>query len=98
MTLRLKALNLVLRLVVRPRLAATPDEAVARRDFRIASHLFPVPRGTTRRRDVGHPPLTWVNAGRGTPGQAVLYFHGGAYVAGSPDVFLGEGFPKRAVA
>ena len=30
------------------------------------------------------PDMDWVSVGRPDPGRAILYFHGGAYIAGSP--------------
>jgi acetyl esterase/lipase len=74
------ALNAVLRAVVKPRLARLRDPRAARRDFAVFGALFlPAPRGFGLWRAAGADPL----AGGPLGGRAVLWFHGGAFVAGS---------------
>jgi acetyl esterase/lipase len=94
-SLRLSLLNGMLRLAVKPRLAATETPAQAEREFdRAARAVLRVPRGA--RVDVREVPgparavrVTRVTgrtaAGRGL----ILHFHGGGYVAGSARTHLG---------
>jgi epsilon-lactone hydrolase len=84
MSLRQQALVLGLRLVLRPLLARTLTPARARRDFDLLSRLFRAPPFVRSRVDAGIPALHWIRAGAVRSDRAILYFHGGAYVAGSP--------------
>lgn len=80
MSLRLRLLNAVLRATVKPRLARLADPAVARREFELFGAFLPAPRGARMGQDAatGLPV-----AGGPLAGRAVLWFHGGAYIAGS---------------
>ncbi|PRY25551.1 alpha/beta hydrolase family protein [Aliiruegeria haliotis] len=37
----------------------------------------------------GHPPLHWINVGPVQRDHVILYLHGGAYIARSPDTHAG---------
>lgn len=81
-SLRLRALNAFCRRVVRPGLARTPTPAKGRADFeRQARLLFPVPPFCLALSDTD---MDWVSVGRPARRGVILYFHGGAYFAGSP--------------
>jgi epsilon-lactone hydrolase len=84
MSLRLRAMTLGLRLVLRPLLARTLSPAKARRDFNIMSRFFRAPPFVLHQVDDGPPVLHWVRAGQVHPHRIILYFHGGGYVAGNP--------------
>ena len=87
---RLRALNALLRRVVKPRLAATPTPQIARAEFdRTARLLFRRPPHLLRLVAPGDPPLHWITAGPVAPRGVLLYFHGGAYFAGSPVTHAG---------
>ncbi|MGF1447105.1 MAG: alpha/beta hydrolase fold domain-containing protein [Pikeienuella sp.] len=81
--------NLALRIAVKPRLARVSDPMVLRKSLdRAARRLFRSPPGVRRHWETvpGEPPLRMLGlepAGAGTA--MLLYFHGGVYVAGSPD-------------
>ncbi len=99
MSRRLRALNAVLRLLVKPRLSATTDPVVVRRDFERFAHLFlPTPRGGRLTTD---PATGLPLAGAPLAGRAVLWFHGGGMIAGSSRthrglagrLFLASGLP-----
>jgi len=83
------ALNLILRLTEKPYLARVRDPKVIRASFeRRARWLFRPPRGVPvvpTRLGTGAGALEgfWVGA-RAEGGPVILYFHGGAYVFGSP--------------
>ncbi|MDP4033045.1 MAG: alpha/beta hydrolase fold domain-containing protein [Pseudorhodobacter sp.] len=85
MSLRLWILTWLMRLVVRPMLARATTPAVARCDLERVARLFRAPpymlhlvgRDST-------PPLHWISVGRPDDRTVMLYFHGGAYLAGSP--------------
>ncbi len=94
MSFRLDALNALLRAVARRRLAAVREPRRARAEFALFARLFlRPPRGTRLIRTPAPPPappLCWA-VPRGGPGPAdapvrgaVLYLHGGAFIAGSP--------------
>jgi acetyl esterase/lipase len=89
MSRRLAATTLALRALVKPALArtATPDRA--RRDFERIAPLFRAPPHLREIRRQGAPPLVWLSAGPVAAGRAILWFHGGAYVAGSPRTHRG---------
>ena len=81
-------LNTWLRLVEKPFLARVEDPIRVRRGFERKSRLyFHAPRGTiSEARPVAGIPAQWVRA-RGVAedaGPLLLYFHGGAFVFGSP--------------
>jgi len=86
-SLRLRLLNAVLRRAAKPQLAATATPEQAEREFRQGARLLSAPRGT--RMVVREVPglarplrMTCVTCGAVGDG-AILYLHGGAYVAGS---------------
>lgn len=87
---RLGLLNMGLRHIARPFLRATKTPARARRDFALAARLiFRRPRGMvyeTLSIDGPGGPMTQarITAGPVRGDAAILYFHGGGYVAGSP--------------
>ncbi len=85
MSWRLARLNMFLRWVVRPKLAATrtPDEA--RRDFDLFAPLaLRAPPNVLHLTEPGTPELHWVSVGRCLPRHVILHFFGGAYISGSP--------------
>lgn len=81
------ALNLFLRLTEKPYLARVQEPAAIRASFeRRVRWLFRPPRGVPvvpGRPGTGAPEGLWVGA-RSEDGPVILYFHGGAYVFGSP--------------
>lgn len=92
MSRRQAALNLMLRLVAKPRLAQVQDPVAARRDMEfVARFLFrrpPLLLALDLALAPGLAALS-IRSGRVTdPGAAALYFHGGAYLAGSPGTHL----------
>jgi epsilon-lactone hydrolase len=90
MSLRLTLLNAFLRNIAKPRLARTTDPAVARRHFGIASRLFlSQGAGVARVAVPGKPPMVRFDPPDGATQQAVLYFHGGGYLVGSPKTHQG---------
>ncbi len=84
MSLRLRAMVLGLRWVIRPLLARAINPAKARRDFAMMSRLFRAPPFLLHQVDVGAPALHWVRAGPIHPRRIILYLHGGGYIAGNP--------------
>lgn len=76
MSLRLRLLNAVLQLTVKRRLAGMQDPVAARREFERFGRW--VLRGPRLDRQAGLPV-----AGGPLAGKAVLWFHGGGYIAGS---------------
>jgi epsilon-lactone hydrolase len=90
MSLRLTLLNAVLRNLGKPRLARTTDPAVARRDFGMAARLFLSPgAGVARVALPGRPPMVRFDPPGGATRQAMVYFHGGGYLVGSPRTHQG---------
>jgi epsilon-lactone hydrolase len=89
MSLRLRALNLVLRNLVKPRLAATTDPMVARRDFAMMSLIFRRPMGVGVTVEPGAPDLHWLGPVPVPGGFVILFFHGGAYIFGSARSYRG---------
>lgn len=94
MSLRLRLLNCGLRWLARPRLARISDPVAVRRDLdRLAPIFFPAPR-SVQCSDVGLPgpqgviPALWIEAGQTDRRFAVLYLHGGGYIAGAPRHYL----------
>ena len=83
MSRRLAILNAGLRGIVKPHLARTGTPEQAERDFDRAAALLRQPLHLREIRRRGAPPMTWFGAGPAAPGRAVLWFHGGGYVAGS---------------
>ena len=91
MSLRLRAVNLWLRLLIKPMLARmkTPQDLRTRFE-RDAARLFPLPSGShfiehvIRRVDGSGMPALWASCGRPDRHKVILYLHGGAYLAGSP--------------
>lgn len=83
---RLRLLNLLGRRVLRPRIARTPTPAAARADFERVARLFLAPPPFCL--VLGDPDMEWVSVGRPEPGRVILYFHGGAYICGSPRTHL----------
>jgi len=88
---RLRLLNGVLRRVAKPRLARTSGPLVARAEFeRAARWLFPRPPHLLHLVDPAPgPPLHWISAGPVARRGVLLYCHGGAYFAGSPETHAG---------
>jgi acetyl esterase/lipase len=83
MSRRLALANAGLRALVKPALARTATPQRARRDFERIAPLLRRPPYLREIRRPGPPPLTWLSAGPVAPGRVLLWFHGGAYVAGS---------------
>lgn len=90
MSLRLLALDLILRLREKPYLARETDFPRARaRMEREAARIFRLPPGALpRAAPLGPVPALWIDregAGPGSPpGPVLLWLHGGAYCLGSP--------------
>jgi acetyl esterase/lipase len=89
-SLRLGALNLALRLAVKPRLASLEEPEAARREFTLAARfLFRAPPyalwlpGRVAG-PAGDLSVMRISAGAVDRRRVILYLHGGAYVAGSP--------------
>lgn len=88
MSRRLAALNLILRLAVKPRLARMSGPGAAERDFRRLGAL--ALRQPPYLRRIERPGgLHWISAGPCAPGKLILYFHGGGYISGSPATHQG---------
>lgn len=88
MSRRLRLLNAALRRTAKPMLARTATPEQAERDFRRGARLLPAPRGSRLAvREIPGPSrplrMTRVIGAQATDEGAILYFHGGAYVAGS---------------
>ncbi|MBI1218359.1 MAG: alpha/beta hydrolase fold domain-containing protein [Rhodobacteraceae bacterium] len=89
-SLNLAALNLALRLVVKPRLARTKEPVAARREFECAAWaVFRAPPYPLWLPGVVPGPAGGLVVSRISTGpvdrrRVILYLHGGAYVAGSP--------------
>ncbi len=86
---RLGVLNFGLRRIARPFMARTKSPEKAERDFlRAARFIFRVPKGTTFKtkvvlHDQRELPISRITCGPVDDGAAILFFHGGGYVAGS---------------
>ncbi|SDJ90346.1 alpha/beta hydrolase [Aliiruegeria lutimaris] len=90
LSLRLRVLNRVLRLVARPRLQATETPEEADEDLaRFARFLARRPPYLLRLVSKGRPDIHWITAGPVAPRGVILHFHGGAYIAGSPVTHAG---------
>lgn len=85
MSIRMTVLNVVLDKIVRPHLARSPGPEAAHAEFeRVAARVFKAPPFTSRlERQAGDVRLHWIRSGAVKPGKVILYFHGGAYFAGS---------------
>ncbi|MFN0115638.1 MAG: alpha/beta hydrolase [Paracoccaceae bacterium] len=86
MSLRLSAVNAVLRLVAKPRLRRVTDPLHARKEAELISRLL-LPRGRGAVATGTPGPVRMVRfhpSGAASRG-AILYFHGGGFVAGSPE-------------
>ncbi|MEL7276423.1 MAG: alpha/beta hydrolase fold domain-containing protein [Pseudomonadota bacterium] len=87
MSTRLAALNLGLRLFEKPRLARAQNLFDAAEHFeRLAARAFVMPE--TARAQPGRLDgldVLWVSCGRPDRRRVLLYFHGGAYMLGSPN-------------
>lgn len=83
MSRRLRATNRVLRLSVPKILSGVQDVAKARTRFEASAAFWfrPVP---FTRHIVRPGGLHWISSGPSRPGKAILYFHGGGYIVGSP--------------
>lgn len=88
MSLRRNVLNVALRIFEKPYLARVRDPARLREGFeRKARFWFRPPRGSRFETDsCGDVPVVWALAPGVTrdDGPAIIYFHGGGYVFGSP--------------
>ncbi|RYH08314.1 alpha/beta hydrolase [Tropicimonas sp. IMCC6043] len=90
MSRRLRILNVLLRSVVKPRLAATKTPEQAEADFaRFARFVLRAPRGLHCERRAGLPELQWICADPTADRPVLLYFHGGGYISGSPRAYRG---------
>jgi epsilon-lactone hydrolase len=88
MSRRLDLLNAALRRTAKPMLARTATPEQSERDFRMGARFLPAPRDARlAARDIPGPTrplrMTRVTCGPVAGDGAILYFHGGAYVAGS---------------
>ncbi len=85
MSLRLALLNAFFRLVAKPRLRRTTDPQRARREFAFAAQWFlGAARGTVWVVVPGEPAMVRHDPPGGQTARAILYFHGGGYIVGSP--------------
>jgi len=89
-SLRLRLLNLILRLTVKTALAAVRSPLAARERFeRGAARFFRVPEDahfvvdSVRRDGAGSIDMLWASRGRPDRHRVILYLHGGAFLAGS---------------
>lgn len=89
MSLRLAALRLVLRWFVRPRLARVVTPDAARADFDRFARYLPAPPFLLDLPGRQAPHLHRITAGPVVDHAVILWFHGGAYVAGSPVTHAG---------
>ena len=94
MSLRLRLLNLALRFIVKPKLRRMQEPHQLRDNLeRDAARFFSLPedchvvddliRRPGRPANVGMIEAQWVSMGRPDRRRVILYFHGGAYIAGS---------------
>lgn len=85
MSLRRRAINLILRLAEKPHLARVEDPRRLRDGFeRRAAFWFPPPPGSRFRLVRGAAEILWVGSETDVEDAAILHFHGGGYVFGSP--------------
>ena len=87
MSWQLDALNAALRGIAKGRIARTADPEHAEKAMALASRTFLQPPFLAHSERPGG--LHWIHVGNCVPGKAVLYLHGGGYVAGSPDTHRG---------
>lgn len=87
MSLIRPALNAWLRWTEKPFLARVEDVEEVRAAFERSARLYFHPPFGTQRRSVklGNVPTLEITSRRGRAGPTLLYFHGGAYVFGSPN-------------
>lgn len=78
-----------MRRVIRHRLLHTKTPQQARRDFERAAGLFRRPPFVLHLPDSATPARHWISVGTPHPDWVMLYFHGGAYFAGSPRTHQG---------
>ena len=89
MSRRLALLNFALRTFGRPLLKRTKTPERARRDLNLTARLFfRGPRGDSARLDLGSVEALDIRPKNAKTDCALLYFHGGGYVAGSPRTHL----------
>lgn len=82
MSMRLRLLNRLLRLVVKPGIARTRTPEQAARGVRRAALLARQPPHLRFLQRPGG--LCWISAGPCVPRRVILYFHGGGFISGSP--------------
>lgn len=87
MSWQLDVLNATLRGIAKGQIARTPDPEHAERAMALASRTFLQPPFLAHSERPGG--LHWIRVGECAPGKAVLYLHGGGYIAGSPDTHAG---------
>ncbi len=88
MSLRLTLLTAFFRAFAKPRLRRTTDPVVARRDFLLAARLF-LTRGSPAVPVPATPAMLRYDPPGGQTQRAILYFHGGGYIVGSPATHRG---------
>lgn len=89
MSWQVSVLTVLSRWIGRPMLRRTATPAYAARDFERSAALFfrPLPHHLHLKQ--GHNPvLHWISVGPVASRRVILYFHGGAYLAGSPRTHL----------
>lgn len=86
MSLRLRLLNRGMRAFLRPVLSRAKDPATARRDFALTARLFLHGDRSVSQDEIvlNGVPARRFRPRRAEPGAAVVYLHGGGYIAGSP--------------
>lgn len=91
MSLRRVVLNTALRALVKPVLRHSSDPVFGRRAFALSARLFfRRPPFVVHLPDrLGALPCAVVSCGPARPRRAILYFHGGGYIAGSPVTHMG---------
>lgn len=89
MSWQVSVLTFLSRWIGRPMLRRTPTPAHAARDFERGAALFLRPLPYHLRLERGQDPvLHWISVGPVVCRRVILYFHGGAYLAGSPRTHL----------
>ena len=89
MSWQVNVLTVLSRWIGRPLLRRTKTPEKAARDFEHASALLFRPLPYHLHLEQGQDPvLHWISVGPVAPRRAILYFHGGAYLAGSPRTHL----------
>ncbi len=87
-SLRARLSALVSRTLVQPKLDPQLPPETQRRAAELAGKLLFLPRGVQRdSRQLGGRPVEVFTPERSDPGRAILHFHGGGYVIGSPGAF-----------